>query len=98
MIKFNKHNVRDTETGKSARVFYSLDNHISGRPCVTLYGKDCLEKVAAVLPDVTRNDSDSMSDYIVFDVARLFPEHPLYAAARARAEANRISGLGGKCF
>ena len=52
MIKFNKHNVTNKATGAKARVFYSLDNHISGRKVVTLYGKDCLEKLSNVLPNV----------------------------------------------
>ena len=38
MIKFNMHNVTDTETKAKARVYYSLDNHVSRKPCVTLYG------------------------------------------------------------
>ena len=88
MIKFNKHNVTDKATGKKARVFYSLDNRIDGRKVVTLYGKDCLEKVWEVLPEVCTNDSDYQTDYVVSDVARIFEDHPLYAAARARTEAN----------
>ena len=40
MIKFNKHNVTDTETKIKARVLYSLDNRIDGRKCVTIYAKD----------------------------------------------------------
>lgn len=87
MIKFNKYHVLDTATGKKARIHYSLDNHISGRKVVTLYAKSCLEPLADVLPSATSNDSDYPTDYVQADIARLFEDHPLYAAARARASA-----------
>lgn len=87
-IKFNKHNVTNKATGAKARVSYSLDNRVDGRKVVTLYGKTCLENVARVLPDVCTNDSDYQTDYVSCDIARIFESHPLYAAARARAEAN----------
>jgi hypothetical protein len=89
MVKFNKHHVTDTATGQKARVYYSLDNHISGRKVVTLYAKTCLERLADVLPSATTNDSDYPTDYVQADIARLFEDHPLYKAARQRAEAIR---------
>lgn len=85
MIKFNKHNITNTETKAKARIFYSLDDHISGQPCVTLYGTTCFEKLGPVLgADDVQNNSDTMTDY--FDRARFFEGHPHYAAARAAAE------------
>lgn len=90
-IKFNKHNVVNQATGEKARVFYNLDNHISGRKVVTLYGKTCLEKLSSVIPQVTTNDSEYQTDYVVSDVARIFEGDQLYTAARARAEANRAA-------
>ena len=85
MIQFNKHFIVDTDTGKKARIRYSLDNRHDGRPVVTLYGKTCLERVSDVLPAETENDSEYMTDYVANDRANLFEGHPLYVAARARA-------------
>lgn len=72
-----------------ARVSYSLDNRIDGQPCVTLYAKDYTDNLGAVLADSYRNDSDSQTDYFDKGKAVLFASHPLYAAARARAEGGR---------
>lgn len=85
-IKFNLHNVVNTETKAKARVFYSLDNHISQKPCVTIFAKDVLEKMAPVFAAGVQNDSDSMTDYFEGDRIRFFEDHPLYAEARAAAE------------
>ena len=88
MIKFNKHNVTNTETGAKARVHYSVDNRIDGRKAVTIYHKDYSRALGDVFAgsDGYKNDTDLMSDY--FDKGRvvLFEDHPLYAAARQRAE------------
>lgn len=81
-IKFNLHNVVNTETGAKARINYSIDNRADGRACVTVYGKDVLEKLYPVFGGITANDSDSQTDYFESDRVRLFPGHPLYAAAR----------------
>jgi hypothetical protein len=85
MIKFNKHNIRDTKSGIKARVHYSVDNRIDGRKCVTLYAKSCLEPLHQVISDGYINDTDIMTDY--FDNGRvvLFEDNPLYPAARSRA-------------
>ena len=85
MIKFNKFNV--TNGTEKARVFYSLDNRVDGRKCVTIYAKDFGGALARIIDSGEYlNDTDSQSDY--FDKGRvvLFEGHPLYAAARARAE------------
>lgn len=85
MIKFNKHNVTDTETKIKARVLYSLDNRIDGRKCVTIYAKDYDRSLGKIFNEY-ENDTDTMTDY--FDEGRvvLFEDHILYAKARERAE------------
>lgn len=85
MIKFNKHNVTDTETKIKARVLYSLDNRVDGRKCVTIYAKDYDRSLGKIFNEY-ENDTDTMTDY--FDAGRviLFEDHPLYKQARERAE------------
>lgn len=87
MIRFNQYHVLDTETGIKARVRYSLDNRVDGRKCVTIYAKDYCGTLGRIIPDAYRNDTDSMTDYFETGAVRLFEDHPLYAAARSRAEA-----------
>lgn len=90
-IKFNKFHVTDGQI--KARVHYSMDGHVrcykEGIRCVTLYAKDYDGNLGKLIPDAYKNDTDSMTDY--FDQGRvvLFDGHPLYSAARARAEANK---------
>lgn len=91
MIKFNLYNV--TDGAHKARVRYSLDNHTSGRPCVTLYGKDYGHALDKIFSDAV-NDSDSMTDYYETSRVRLFPEHPHYQAAHQAAE--RVSAKRGR--
>jgi hypothetical protein len=85
MVKFNKHHVAGN--GIKARVHYSLDNRTDGRKVVTLYAKDYDGSLGKIIPDAASNDTELQSDYIVTDTVRLFENHPLYSAARARAEA-----------
>jgi hypothetical protein len=68
-----------------ARVQYSLDGHISGRPCVTVRCKDYGHALEKIFSDAV-NHSDGMTDYFETSKVRLFPEHPLYPAARQAAE------------
>lgn len=89
MIKFNKHNVTNTETGDKARVSYSLDNRIDGRKCVTIYARDYNRILGKIIPDGYVNDSDMMTDYFDKGRVNLFEDHPLYADARALAESIR---------
>ena len=84
MTKFNRHHVTNGTT--KARVFYSLDNRVDGRKCVTLYAKDYTDALRVVLGEAYRNDTDIQSDYFETGRAVLFEGHPLYAAARVRAE------------
>lgn len=82
-VKFNLHNVVNTETGAKAKVWYSVDNHVSGKPCVTVSAKTCLEKLFPVFGDGVQNETDSQTDYFDNDRIRFFEDHPLYAEARA---------------
>ncbi|MCB1723239.1 MAG: hypothetical protein KDJ39_06045 [Gammaproteobacteria bacterium] len=86
MIKFNMHNVTDTETKAKARVYYSLDNHVSRKPCVTLYGKTCLENLSAIFATGVVNNTDITTDYFEDDRITFFEGDEHYAAARAAAE------------
>jgi hypothetical protein len=84
MVKFNRYHVTNGTT--KARVFYSLDNRVDGRLCVTLYAKDYTDNLRAVIADAYKNDTDIQTDYFDQGRAVLFQDHALYAAARARAE------------
>ena len=83
-IRFNKYHVTDGTT--KARVFYSRDNRTDRRNCVTIYAKDYDRLLGRLFPEY-QNDSDSMTDYSDQGRVVLFEDHPLYAAARKRAEA-----------
>lgn len=89
MIRFNKHHVTDGIT--KSRVFYSLDNRVDGRKCVTLYAKDYDHNLGHVFESAYENDTDSQTDYFEKGTVRLFEGHPMYAAARVRAEANELA-------
>jgi hypothetical protein len=85
-IKFNRYYVTDGVT--KARVHYSLDNRTDGRKCVTIYHKDYTDALGTIFQDGTyKNDTEIMTDYFDKGHVTLFDDHPLYAAARERAEA-----------
>lgn len=90
-IKFNKYNV--TNGIAKARVHYSLDNRHDRRSCVTIYAKDyeAGDALAQIIPTAYSNDTDSQQDYFEKGRVVLFENHPLYIAARARAEAVRAN-------
>lgn len=83
-IKFNKYHVTNGTT--KARVSYSVDNRIDGRKCVTMYAKDYDRSLGKIFAEEYKNETDSQTDYFETGKAVLFEDHPLYAAARARAE------------
>jgi hypothetical protein len=85
MIKFNKFNV--TNGTDKAKVHYSLDNRTDGRTCVTIYAKDYDRSLGRIFDDEYTNNSDSQTDYFEKGRVVLFDDHPLYAAARAQADA-----------
>lgn len=82
MIKFNKFNVTDGTL--KAKVFYSLDNRIDGRKCVTIYAEDWTNN----LQQIFRNESKALCYLGLNDKRKvnLFECHPLYSQARALAE------------
>lgn len=83
MIKFNKHHI--AANGLKARVHYSVDNRIDGRPCVTLYAKDYNDSLCKIFKAEYKNDTDINTDYFDAGSVTLFADHPLYAEARQRA-------------
>lgn len=85
MVKFNKFNVTNGTT--KAKVWYSLDNRVDGQKCVTLYAREYCNTLCQIIPQGYVNNSDGMTDYFEKGRVTLFPNHPLYVAARARAEA-----------
>jgi hypothetical protein len=97
MVKFQKHYVTDGVT--KARVFYSKGHVMVTRPdgsrelqeCVTLYAKDYDRQLGKVFADIYQNDTDSQSDYFDQGHVRFFPDHPMYAAAKARCQVRSAS-------
>jgi hypothetical protein len=84
-VKFNIHHV--TNGTVKARVHYSLDNRYDGRKCVTIYAKDYTDALGAIFRGGEyRNETDTQTDYFDQGHVDLFEGHPLYAAARERAE------------
>ena len=102
MIKFNMHNVINTETGAKAKVDYNHGKNIDGRECVTVYSKDCLQKLYPVFGKGIKNESDSMTDYFESDSYTIYPENDLFAAAvkacayRQEARAKRAAAQEAK--
>jgi hypothetical protein len=88
-IRFNIHHVTDGQT--KARVWYSLDNHVSQKPTVTLYSRDYSRALGTLIPDGYKNDTDLQSDYFDKGQVTLQEGHPLYAAARAAGEAAKAA-------
>ena len=83
-MKFNKHHVTDGET--KARCFYSLDNRVDGRKCVTIYAKDFRGGLGRMFDDEYRNETDSQTDYFDKGKVVLFEDHPQYEVARKRVD------------
>lgn len=84
LVKFNKHHI--AKGAIKARVWYALDNRVDGRKVVTIYAKDYGNALGEIFADDYENSTDTMTDYFDTGHVRLFEDHPLYAAARARAE------------
>jgi len=84
-VRFMKFYVTNGTT--KARVHYSLDNRYDGKKCVTLYAQDYSDKLGEIFAAEYENKTDLMTDYFDEGHVDLMEDHPLYAAARARAEA-----------
>lgn len=80
-IKFNMHNV--VCESEKTRVHYSLDNHVSGKPCVTIYAKDYSGSLNMF--SNMENNSELMTDYFEKDRVRLFENDAYYTEARKAA-------------
>lgn len=100
MIKFQKFYV--TNGSVKARVSYSegpindrqADGSFKLRECITLYARDYTATLAAVFEGTDtkyQNDTDSMTDYFDEGRVRIFPESPLYAACKARCDAEKAA-------
>ncbi len=83
-VRFLKFCVTDGTT--KARVHYGLDNRADGRKCVTIYSQDYGTALGHLIPDGYENHTDLQTDYFDKGHVDLTENHPLYAAARARAE------------
>ena len=81
-VRFNKFHV--TDGVNKARCFYSLDNRVDGRNCVTIYARDFGSTLGAIFYDEYKNESDSQTDYFDEGKAVLFEDHPMYSDARKR--------------
>lgn len=84
MIKFNDYNITNTANGDKVKVHYSLDNHISNRPCVSISAKGYDGDLSMFA--LVENNSDPMTDYFEKDRVRLFEDDAHYMAARKAAE------------
>lgn len=86
-VRFMQHYV--TNGTAKAKVHYSLGKHYDGRTCVTLYAQGYSRALGKVLPNEYENKTEIETDYFDEGKVDLFEDHPLYAAARARAELNQ---------
>jgi len=103
-IRFQRHAV--TDGTHKARVWYSLDNRVDRRACVTLYAKDhdSGDALHKLFPDDYKNETDSQRDYFEKGKVNLFKDSPHYATARAAAlsfgaepgHAATVDGVSGK--
>jgi len=84
MLKFYFNGIKENG-GKLQRCFYSdgqLVNHPAGT--ITIYGRDYSHFSPEVCKSLSvMNDSDYQSDYVVQDIIRVTPDHPMYAEVKA---------------
>jgi len=89
-IRFNKHCVSHGHGDRlvKARVFYAMDGHVSGQPCVTIYARDFSRKLKVLFPEEYVNTTNAQEDHHDEGCVRLFEGHWWYHAARKRAGMN----------
>jgi hypothetical protein len=75
-IKFRKHFIQSGEI--KAKVRYSFNNHISGKPCVTVYAKDYVRALSKIFASA-QNDTDISTDYFDKDRVHFFEGDEHYA-------------------
>jgi len=92
-IKFQKYYVTDGKV--KAKVSYSdgkiyvraADGSVTGlRDRITLYAQDYSRNLGAIFGGDYINDTDSQTDYFDQGRVRIFPESPLYPAAKERCD------------
>lgn len=86
MIKLNKRSVKDQNTGKKARVHFSLDSHLLDKKCVWIFAEDTNSQLSQIFtenrePGQAISEDDMLSDRVI-----LFENHPLYKQARDHVE------------
>lgn len=79
-ILFRRHYIQNADTKKKCRVWYSLDNRMDKKPCVTIYAKGHLDSMIGIID--FENNTDTMTDYFEKDRAVIFESHPQYEEAR----------------
>ena len=89
-IRFMKFAV--TKGEMSVKVTYHMSVR-NDKTCVVIYERDYGYDLGKILPGVYTNDTDIMTDYFDHGKAVLFPEHPLFAAAKARCEQNNEQAI-----
>ena len=84
MLKFYFNGIKENG-GKLQRCFYSEGKLISGpEGTITIYGRDYSPFSAEVHAKLrVTNDTDLQTDYIVQDIIRVAPTHPMYCEVRA---------------
>ncbi len=84
MIDFKQYYA--TNGSRKTKIHYSLDNRIDDKKCVTIYAKDYDESFYKVFGNLSKNESDPMTDYFEKSRAVIFEDNPLYKIAREKAE------------
>jgi hypothetical protein len=84
ITKFNRYHV--VQGPLKASVFYHLDNRGDGRACVTLYARKYQNCLGQIFKEEFVDNTDITTDYFEKGKVVLFADHPLYPAARCRAE------------
>lgn len=84
-LRFLKNAIKDLQTGKKTRVWYSQGNYTkeSGLPknTITIYAKDWDGKIPRQLKP--ENDTDIMTDYFAKDRARVKPSNKYFKEVEA---------------
>lgn len=91
MIKFNLYNVKGY--GKTVKVYYSINNHISGRNCVTVRTKSIIDSLFPIFGELVKNESDSREDYFEKDRVVIFEGERYYEEALHIAKQKEAKSL-----
>lgn len=87
MIKFNKYNIVDTETGLKVRVHYSFNSDKEGlNPYIYISQKDWDKNLLKIFAHA-KNNSDGREDYFETSHVRIYPGDKNYDEAYVQAKA-----------